>query len=308
MPRCARIKSPESIYHIMCRSVSEILLFRDEDDKDYYLNLLARYKERYKCRIYAYCLMDNHLHLHFDPTGTDVSQFMHSLNTAYVRYYNKKYERHGHLFQERFESKIVDTEAYHLAVTAYIHNNPYIIEAYNGKEEQYQYSSYGIYLGIREDRHKIIETGFIRELFGEDNDEKFKEKYLSHVTQLRDIGCLKKSIEHIKTTMQNEYRSERKIILRNYAPAKIIAYISDRMMKKREKEDSLKKTQKEFRAFCAYALRVLCGLKFREICGHLCNISLSGCSKMCDRGYELSIEKERYKGIFEELMKLETAM
>lgn len=59
MPRKAREKGNECIYHIMCRSVSEFLLFRDIDDKDYYLGLLKRYKEKYKCSIYAYCLMSS---------------------------------------------------------------------------------------------------------------------------------------------------------------------------------------------------------------------------------------------------------
>lgn len=308
MPRCARLKSPESIYHIMCRSVSEILLFRDEDDKEYYLELLVRYKERYKCSIYAYCLMDTHLHLHFDPKGADLSKFIHSTNTAYVRYYNKKYNRHGHLFQERFESKIVASEAYNLAVSAYIHNNPHDIEDYNGKEEQYKYSSYGIYLRIREDYRKIIDKSLIQGIFGKKNNENFEEQYLEFVTHHRDIGCLKKSIEHIKTTMQNEYRSERKTILRNHAPAKIIAYISNRIITTRKKEENLKIIQKEFRSFCAYALRVLCGLKYREICEHLYNITLSGCSIMCNRGYALSIEKEPYKCTFEELIELKSVV
>ena len=114
MPRKAREKSPESVYHIMCRSESEFLLFRDDEDKDYYLDLIKRYTDKYKCSLYAYCLMDNHLHLHLDPKGFDVSKFMHSLNTAYVRYYNKKYQRHGHVFQERFQSKILLTDEYNL--------------------------------------------------------------------------------------------------------------------------------------------------------------------------------------------------
>jgi REP element-mobilizing transposase RayT len=84
MPRKAREKYPGAIFHIMCRSISELMLFRDNEDKNYYLRLLKRYKEKYKCSIYAYCIMNNHLHLHLDPKGFDVSKFMHSTNTAYV--------------------------------------------------------------------------------------------------------------------------------------------------------------------------------------------------------------------------------
>lgn len=303
MPRRARLKSPESMYHIMCRSVSEILLFRDEEDKEYYLELLVKYKERYKCSIYAYCLMDTHLHLHFDPKGADISKFMHSANTAYVRYYNKKYMRHGHVFEERFVSKILDSEAYHLAVSAYIHNNPGDIEGYKDREEQYKYSSYGIYLGIRIDTKKIIDKSMIFSLFGK-NSETFIRKYAEFVTHHRDIGCLKKSIESIKKSQKNEYRSERKTIIREYVPSKVIEYISIKVIGRRCTGRSLKTARKEFREFCGYVLRVLCGLKYREICEHLYNITLSGCSVMCERGYQLSINKEKYKKIFNELMEL----
>jgi len=303
MPRCARLKSPESIYHVMCRSISEISLFQDEDDKKYYLELLVRYKERYKCSIYAYCLMTSHLHLHFDPKGADVSKFMHCTNTAYVRYYNRKYKRHGHLFQDRFTSKILSSEAYNLAVSAYIHNNPHNIGEYSGKEELYEYSSYGIYLGIRKDIHKVIDKSFIFELFG-GNEKNFVKKYLEFAIHHRDIGCIKKSIKEIEERTKNEYRSERKTILRNHVPSKVIAYISDRVIGKSKKGISLKRQQKEYRALCAYALRLLCGLMYREICGYLYNITLSGCSIMCDRGYELSIKRKRCKGIIEELIKV----
>ena len=177
MPRKSREKHNRAIYHIMCRSISEILLFRDNDDKFYYLSLLKKNTDKYKCSIYAYCLMDNHLHLHLDPKGYDISKFMHSINTAYVLYYNKKYKRHGHVLQERFQSRILDSDRYNLAVSAYIHNNPKNIEVYTGREEEYKYSSYGIYLGLRKDEHKLVDINFIKSLTGISNKRKFTEIY-----------------------------------------------------------------------------------------------------------------------------------
>jgi putative transposase len=123
MPRIARAKSHESIYHIMCRSISEFNLFRDDDDKNHYLDLLKRYCSRFHCSVFAYCLMDTHLHLHLDPQGFDVSRFMHGVNLSYAVYYNLKHKRHGHVFQGRFESKVTASDKYNLAVSAYIHNN-----------------------------------------------------------------------------------------------------------------------------------------------------------------------------------------
>jgi REP element-mobilizing transposase RayT len=66
MPRRPREKDSIAIYHIICRSISETLLSRDDEDKDYYLRLLKMYSSKYKCSVYAYCLMDNHLHIHLD--------------------------------------------------------------------------------------------------------------------------------------------------------------------------------------------------------------------------------------------------
>ena len=178
MPRKARQKHELAIYHIMSRSSSEVLLFRENEDKDYYLTLLKRYADKYKASVYAYCLMDNHVHIHLDPKGYDVSKFMHSLNTAYVRYYNSKYNRHGHLFQERFQSRILDSDRYNLAVSAYVHNNPKDIPDYSGREEDYPYSSYGIYLGKRKDTYNIIDKSFIMELFHA-KDESFVRSIMS---------------------------------------------------------------------------------------------------------------------------------
>ncbi|RCX16367.1 REP element-mobilizing transposase RayT [Anaerobacterium chartisolvens] len=228
MPRKAREKAPESIYHIMFRSVFEFLLFRDNDDKDYYLGLLKRYTDKYKCSIYAYCLMDTHLHMHLDPKGFDLSKFMHSLNTAYVRYYNKKYCRHGHVFQERFESRILTTDEYNFAVSAYIHNNPSDIEGYTGREEAYEYSSYGIYLGIRSDSHNLVDKSFVMSLFNEYDEKAFAQRYREFVSHQRDIGSLSQIRKKLSGSVENEYISGRKVILRELTPAKVLSYISEK--------------------------------------------------------------------------------
>jgi len=82
MPRAARKKETEGIYHVMARSISEFNLYPDDDDKEYYLNLLAKYRKKYKCKVYGYCLMTNHVHIHVDPCGFDISKFMQCLNLA----------------------------------------------------------------------------------------------------------------------------------------------------------------------------------------------------------------------------------
>lgn len=304
LPRKARQKHNEAIYHLMCRSISEVMLFRDDDDKDRYLKLLKSYSDKYRCSVYAYCLMYNHLHIHLDPKGYDISKFMHSLNTSYVLYYNKKYKRHGHLFQERFKSKIADSDSYNLAVSAYIHNNPKDIYGYAGRVEEYQYSSYGVYLKIRKDRYDLIDVGFIKGLMGIKSKKTFANKYRKFVERHKDVKSVGMCIEDDIEETENEYISGRKTIVRELTPAKVIEYIAFKLGQPTSNilSRQRKQNQYEFRAFVAYVLRVLCGLGYRQICENIYNITVSGCSRLCNKGFELANRKSfEYAAIFGEL-------
>lgn len=68
--------------------------------------------------------MTNHLHLLLASRGADISQVMKSINISYVIYFNRKYDRCGHLFQDRFKSELIDTNEYLMEVSKYIHLNP----------------------------------------------------------------------------------------------------------------------------------------------------------------------------------------
>lgn len=304
MPRKGRVKHSESIYHIISRSVSEFLLFRDNADKEYYLELLKRYTGKFQCSLYAYCLMDNHLHLHLDPRGYDISKFMHCTHVAYVRYYNKKYGRHGPVFQERFESRILDTDAYNLTVSAYIHNNAKDIEGYRGKEHLYPYSSYGIYLGIRKDPLHLVDKSFIMDLFHTRDEKRFSERYQDFVAHQNETGIGRKKTEDLSKALENEYISGRQVILREKLPSRVIAYITDRLLGGKGEELIIQSGRRlsKYRTFCAYVMRVLCGMRYKEICQHLYNITVSGCSALCSRGFELVCGKGEYRRIFEELL------
>ena len=146
MARNARLKLADAIYHIMCKSISEVNLFRDCEDKEMYLSLIKKYKKLYNVKIYGYCLMDNHAHILADANGADISKVMHGINFSYARYFNKKYKREGHLFKDRFKSKIVDGERYLKTVSLYIHNNPTDISEFKDCPEKYAFSSLGYIL------------------------------------------------------------------------------------------------------------------------------------------------------------------
>lgn len=308
MPRMPRQKSSEAIYHIICRSFSEVLLFRDNEDKDTYLKILRAYTKKYKCSVYAYCLLDNHLHIFLDPKGYDISSLMHGINTSYVIYYNKKYKRHGHLLQDRFHSRIVDSDRYCVVLSAYIHNNAKDIEGYRGREEEYPYSSYGIYLGIRKDTHKLIDTSFIQSLFGIKNRRSFARRYKEFVSRRVDMDQIDKNdpCDEVELT-ENTCGMERRVIFREMKPARVIEYIAARLKKpvsiilNTSKKREYKK-QHEYKAFTAYVLRVLCGMKYNQICDNLSNTTMSECINLCSKGYKLVESQEAsYAAIFDEL-------
>lgn len=124
MSRKPRRKSRNGIYHIMLRGINKQTIFEDEEDKLRLLETIEKYKEKSKFKIYGYCLMDNHVHLLIKETEECVSLIIQRISASYVYWYNHKYERCGHLFQERFKSENVETISYFITVLRYIHQNP----------------------------------------------------------------------------------------------------------------------------------------------------------------------------------------
>lgn len=151
VPRIARIKEEFSTYHVIVRGNERKNIFFDDSDKEMYLRILARMKVKYNYHIYSYCLMDNHAHLIINDNGNDISQIMKSISISYVIFFNRKYQRTGHLFQDRFKSSLIDSEEYLLEVSKYIHNNP-VKAGITEKAEDYPWSSYSLIISQRGER------------------------------------------------------------------------------------------------------------------------------------------------------------
>ncbi|MGY0692439.1 transposase [Virgibacillus sp. FSP13] len=124
MSRIPRRKSTNGIYHIMLRGINRQTIFEDDEDKLRLLATIKRFKGMDNFEIFAYCLMDNHIHLLVKEAEESISRTIQRISASYVYWYNNKYERCGHLFQERFKSENVDTIAYFFTVLRYIHQNP----------------------------------------------------------------------------------------------------------------------------------------------------------------------------------------
>jgi len=124
MARPPRLQAPGTVHHLIARGNERREVFRDDLDREDYLERLARYRERFQFRLYAYCLMPNHIHLAVEQGPRPLSTFMHALQSSYTQRFNRRYERVGHLFQGRYKSFLVDCDRYFLALIKYIHENP----------------------------------------------------------------------------------------------------------------------------------------------------------------------------------------
>ena len=124
MPRQARKKSGSGIYHIMLRGINRQQIFEDAEDRERFLETIENYKELCGYTIYAYCLMGNHVHILMREGKEDLTQVFKRIAGSYVYWYNWKYHRSGHLFQDRYKSEPVEDDSYFLTVLRYIHQNP----------------------------------------------------------------------------------------------------------------------------------------------------------------------------------------
>lgn len=145
MPRLPRCKSKSGIYHIMLRGINQQVIFEEKEDYERFIQTIKKYKLVSGYRIYGYCLMSNHIHLLLKVEKEQLDVMLKRIAGSYVYWYNLKYYRKGHLFQDRFRSEAVDDERYFLTVLRYIHQNP--IKAGVVKDlQEYQYSSYVAYI------------------------------------------------------------------------------------------------------------------------------------------------------------------
>lgn len=133
MTRQSRKKSMSGIYHVMLRGINKSDIFHDRMDFVKFRILLEQVVHPVdelghpmppRCRIFAYCMMSNHVHLLVKEESDNLSTLIKRIGGSYAQYYNVKYQRVGHLFQDRFRSEPVETDAYFITLLRYIHQNP----------------------------------------------------------------------------------------------------------------------------------------------------------------------------------------
>ena len=124
MPRKARTNKQYGIYHIMLRGNNKKQIFYDDNDFQYFKSLLYKYKIKCGFKLYAYCLMGNHVHLLLNAIEKPLSTIFRCIGSSFVYWYNAKYDRVGHLFQDRYRSEPIDDITQFFTVLRYILQNP----------------------------------------------------------------------------------------------------------------------------------------------------------------------------------------
>lgn len=148
MPRPHRREAESGIHHVMNRGVDRQAIFFTDGDRIEFGRCLAAIHEEHGVVTLAYCLMGNHFHLLLRSPAGALSPAMHQLTSTYSHRVNMRRGRDGPLFRGRFHSIPVETDAYLLWVTRYIHRNPLDLPGVDAAAD-YRWSSYRTYLGRR---------------------------------------------------------------------------------------------------------------------------------------------------------------
>ena len=193
--RASREKAPKNLYHIIMRGINYQDIFIDNQDKTKFLKELYNTKEKYNYLLYAYVIMPNHVHLVIQDSDNKLSKAMQSSLVRYSAYINQKYNRVGHLFQNRFKSKVINDKEYLKTVIRYIHYNPE--KARIDKVDSYKWSSYKNYTDLNLINNPLVDVRPILKSFGKTYNTAIEEFEKFHLLYREEILCkLKNQIEY----------------------------------------------------------------------------------------------------------------
>ena len=246
MPRIARQLSNTGIYHIIVRGINRQTIFYDDEDCQRFIDTLGRVIDNGVTFLLGYCLMSNHVHLLIQESDTAISTVMKRIGTSYAYWYNRKYARSGHVFQDRFKSENVEDDSYLKTVIRYIHQNP-VKAGITSKAESYFWSSCRVYYGEKEYPSGLTSTSLILGLFAE-NDSRAIEAFRGYMDEVNENQCLDDSdVKHLSD-------GEAMRIMVNLTKGQTISGLS--VMPKAERDHLLR----EFKAVQGLSLRQIARL------------------------------------------------
>ena len=149
MPRTSRIDAAGALHHVMVRGIERGAVFRNDADRDQFLERLGEILQETKAICYAWALIPNHFHLLLRTGPVPISTVMRRLLTGYALWFNRRHRRYGHLFQNRFKSILCQEDTYLLELVRYIHLNPIRARLVENPDQLggYAYCGHGVLMG-----------------------------------------------------------------------------------------------------------------------------------------------------------------
>ena len=144
--RPPRIELAGGVFHVVARGNERAPVFRDDRDRERFLEILGEVAVRYRWRVLAYCLMGNHFHLLVMTLEPMLARGMRQLNGVYAQWFNRRHRRVGHLFQGRYKAVVVQTDAHLRRTVRYVIRNP-IRAGLSGRPEQWRWTSHHATVG-----------------------------------------------------------------------------------------------------------------------------------------------------------------
>jgi len=200
MARGKRAKSESGIYHVMLRGNNKQKVFFDLEDYYKFLSVLGICKGICGYKIFAYCLMDNHIHLLIQEGEEPLDKVFKRIGVRFVGWYNAKYKRCGNLFQGRFKSIPVNDDEYFITVLRYIHQNPVKAEIVK-KCSDYDFSSYNAYFTTA----PLVDTDFALSLMSLSQfEELHKEAVIDERLDKLEQDTIRLTAEEAKNVFEKE--------------------------------------------------------------------------------------------------------
>jgi len=166
MPRGPRLDAPGTLHHVMIRGIEKGCIVDDDMDRNEFLNRMGRLAKESGTGIYAFALLDNHVHMLLKSGPAGLSTYMRRLLSGYAQYFNRRHKRVGHLFQNRYKSIICEEDAYFDKLVAYIHLNPLRAGLVESLEQLavYPWSGHAVLMGRV--RHDWMDSDYVLGFFG----------------------------------------------------------------------------------------------------------------------------------------------
>jgi putative transposase len=205
MPRDARKKSKTGIYHVMLRGINRQNIFEDDEDRRKFLDIMIECKRICEYQLLGYCLMGNHVHILIKEEKEPIEKIFKRIGARYVYSFNWKYNRCGHLFQDRFKSEVVEDDRYFLTVLRYIIQNPIKANLVADLSE-FTWSSYNDYIK----GGGITDVEFALELFASSREvgiNRFNQ-FMNETNEDRCLELKEASIRKSDQELLNEIKKE----------------------------------------------------------------------------------------------------